>query len=64
VFHGPEQSTEALTQHVLVYYPSYDERVNASVGYLVELRTQWLRHCAINRKVTGLIADGVIGIFH
>jgi hypothetical protein len=24
---------------------------------------QWLRHCATNRKVTGSIPDGVIGIF-
>jgi hypothetical protein len=24
----------------------------------------WLRHCAINLKVAGLIPDGVIGIFH
>jgi hypothetical protein len=26
--------------------------------------TQWLRHCATNRKVAGSIPDGVIGIFH
>jgi hypothetical protein len=25
---------------------------------------QWLRHCATNRNVAGLIPDGVIGIFH
>jgi hypothetical protein len=25
---------------------------------------QWLRYCATNRKVAGLIPDGVIGIFH
>jgi hypothetical protein len=25
---------------------------------------QWLRHCATNRKVAGLIPDGVTGIFH
>ena len=24
----------------------------------------WLRHCATNRKVSGSIPDGVIGIFH
>jgi hypothetical protein len=24
----------------------------------------WLRHCATSREVTGLIPDGVIGIFH
>jgi hypothetical protein len=24
----------------------------------------WLRHCATNRKVTGSIPGGVIGIFH
>jgi hypothetical protein len=26
--------------------------------------TQWLRCCATNRKVAGLIPDGVIGIFY
>jgi hypothetical protein len=26
--------------------------------------TQWLRHCAINRKVAGSIPDGVTGFFH
>jgi hypothetical protein len=30
-------------------------------GYAV---AQWLRHCAKNRKVTGSIPDGVIGILH
>ena len=25
---------------------------------------QWLRCCATNRKVAGLIPDGIIGIFH
>ena len=25
---------------------------------------QWLRCCATNRKVAGLIPDGLIGIFH
>jgi hypothetical protein len=25
---------------------------------------QWLKYCAINRKVVGSIPDGVIGIFH
>jgi hypothetical protein len=24
----------------------------------------WVRHCATNRKITGLIPEGVIGIFH
>jgi hypothetical protein len=35
--------------------------------YVSLLRTavaQWLRYCATNRKVAGLIPDGVIGIFH
>ena len=31
------------------------------VGTAVE---QWLSCCATNRKVTGSIPDGVIGIFH
>ena len=25
---------------------------------------QWLRDCATNRKVSGSIPDGVIGVFH
>jgi hypothetical protein len=25
---------------------------------------RWLRYCATYRKVTGLIPDGVIGVFH
>jgi hypothetical protein len=27
-------------------------------------KEQWLRYYATNRKVTGSIPDGVIGIFH
>ena len=37
------------------------------VTYTVSVGTavaQWLRCCATNRKVAGLIPDGVIGIFH
>jgi hypothetical protein len=35
------------------------------VEYLLRLHlTQWLRHCATNRNVTGSIPDGVIGFFH
>jgi hypothetical protein len=30
-------------------------------GYIV---AQWLRHCATNQKVAGLIPDGVTGSFH
>ena len=28
------------------------------------MTAHWLRCCATNRKVAGLIPDGVIGIFH
>ena len=38
-----------------------------SVLFDVELETavaQWLRCCATNRKVSGSIPAGVIGIFH
>jgi hypothetical protein len=31
---------------------------------MVHAVAQWLRHCATNRRVTGSIPDGVIGIFH
>jgi hypothetical protein len=32
-----------------------------TVGYAV---AQWLRHCAINRKVAESIPDGAVRIFH
>jgi len=35
--------------------------VSTSLGTAV---AQWLRCCAINRKVVGSIPDGDIGIFH
>ena len=35
--------------------------LNVQTGTMV---AQWLRCCATNRKVVGLIRDGVIGIFH
>jgi len=36
------------------------------IGYLKirHVVAQWLRCCATNRKVAGLIPAGVIGIFH
>ena len=37
------------------------EKIHISWGIAV---AQWLRCCATNRKVTGSIPDGVIGIFH
>jgi hypothetical protein len=41
--------------------PKYNKYVEIPTGHAV---AQWLRHCAINRKVAGSIPDGVIGIFH
>ena len=35
--------------------------IHSIVGTAV---AQWLRRCATNRKVTGSIPDGVIGIFY
>jgi hypothetical protein len=35
-----------------------------SALYCNYFECSWLRHCATNRKVAGLIPDGVIGIFH
>jgi hypothetical protein len=32
--------------------------------YVGQAMTQWLRHCATNRKVAGSNPDSVIGIFH
>jgi len=31
---------------------------------LIMLHIQWLRCCATNQKVAGLIPDSVIGVFH
>ena len=38
--------------------------VKNSMVLLKSVVAQWLRCCATNRKVTGSIPDGVIGIFH
>jgi hypothetical protein len=41
---------------------AYDNRIyNQAVGHAV---AQWLRHCATNRKVAGLIPDGFTEFFH
>jgi hypothetical protein len=37
------------------------QEVPTFMGYAV---AQWLRHCTSNRKVAGLIPDGVTGFFH
>jgi hypothetical protein len=34
------------------------------VEYRATAVTQWLRHCATNRKVAGSIPDCVIGLYH
>ena len=57
--------------HTMVYAASFhtalhfildfDILIFSYVGTMVE---QWLRCCATNWKVAGLIPDGVIGIFH
>ena len=39
--------------------PEFDKRI-----CLTFMLQQWLRCCATNRKVSGSIPDGVIGIFH
>jgi hypothetical protein len=41
--------------------PRFDQPNNIKPGTAV---AQWLRYCATDRKVTGSIPDGVIGIFH
>jgi hypothetical protein len=38
-------------------------RSSPHLGHSTRWRN-WLRHCATNRKVAGLIPDGAIGIFH
>ena len=43
----------------------YQQKICFTVQYASGITVaQWLRCCATNRKVTGSIPDGVIGIFH
>jgi hypothetical protein len=35
-----------------------------NTSYMGTAVAHWSRYCATNRKVVGLIPDGVIGIFH
>jgi hypothetical protein len=56
-----------LSKIVVIWHVTYNVTLffchilNVQVGTAV---AQWLRYCATNRKVTSLISDGVIGIFH
>jgi len=56
-------------------YTGWDSSVGTMAGYGMDgpgiasrwgriFSARWLRRCATNRKVTGSIPDGVIGIFH
>jgi len=48
-----------------IFYTNCCRTVYCTVSvYLGRAVTQWLRCCATNRKVAGLITYGVIGIFH
>ena len=42
---------------------SHDRTILSKV-HVIYAVAQWLRCCATNRKVTGSIPDGVIGILH
>jgi hypothetical protein len=52
----PWEYKQSVQYLFIDFHKAYD-----STGHAV---AQWLRHCAINRKVAGLIPDGVTGIFH
>jgi hypothetical protein len=47
----------AVTQSIAELGSYFDD--NTKINNAMELR-----YCATNRKVTGLVPDGVIGIFH
>ena len=58
------QKEEPVTPRISFYslrQSTLNTSLESSVGTAV---AQWLRCCATNRKVTGSIPDGVIGIFH
>jgi hypothetical protein len=40
------------------------ENYSVYMYHLGHAVTQWLRHCATNRKVAGSIPGGIIEIFH
>ena len=52
--------------HVFCLYRSVFSVVTTTTttDHMGTVVAQWLRCCATNRKVTGSIPDGVIGIFH
>jgi hypothetical protein len=54
-------STINPTQTGLTLYRLIFNNILNCWGYAV---AQWLRHCATNRKVAGLIPDGVTGVFY
>ena len=52
------------TPRLVVAVPSSKENRALTPDKRGTAVAQWLRRCAKNRKVTGSIPDGVIGIFH
>ena len=50
--------------HTKIYLQLNDTKFHGNNGTLGTAVAQWLRRCATNRNVAGLIPDGVIGIFH
>jgi hypothetical protein len=54
--------------HLRIWYEVVMAESRYNLGIFLEVLNrsvaQWLRHCATNWKVTGLIPDGVTGIFH
>jgi hypothetical protein len=49
--------THSLQDIVMLFLSTIINNLGTAVA-------QWLRCCATNRKIAGLIPDGVLGIFH
>jgi len=50
---------------LLTYPEMLDSLILAYIQFMMGTAVaQWLRCCATNQNVAGLIPDGVIGIFH
>jgi hypothetical protein len=58
---GGKNGCQAISITTYSPIPLFPESYIAKMGTTV---AQWLRYCATNQKVAGLIPDDVIGIFH
>ena len=61
---NPEQGCDRIYRNVSKHLPTTSVHIQNTTIHKGTAVAQWLRCCATNRKVAGLIPVGVIGIFH